>query len=273
MNSNKINEIRGTLDRWYAGETSPDEERVLMEFFATATELPEDLEAERRLFTGMDDVLSEVMDSPVDMPAEYSDRIAAALDAEIAREAHTNRSRASIWRRRILAAGGVAACLLAGWLGFRTLTVPDLPGDTAPRQYAAVRKPTAATTATLAPSVISAAPAEESVAIASASVPASAGKSKPRMARRSAAPVKETTAYVSSGREEVSYWDGDDMYLSPEEEARLLADNYHVIDNEHEANALVSSVFARLEGNVVQESYKMQDISAQYDVEVTKLMN
>ena len=269
MNSNKINEIRGTLDRWYAGETSPDEERGLMEFFATATELPEDLEAERRLFTGMGDVMSEVMDSPVDMPVEYSDRIAAALDAEIAREAHTNRNRASTWRRRILAAGGVAACLLAGWLGFRTVTVPELPGDTVPGQYAAVPKPTV----TPAPSGISAASAEESVAIASASVPASAGKSKPRMARRSAAPVKETAADLSSGREEDSYWDEDDMYLSAEEEARLLADNYHVIDNECEANAFVSSVFARLEGNVVQESYKMQDISAQYDVEMTKLMN
>lgn len=272
MNSNKINEIRGTLDRWYAGETSPDDERVLMEFFATPTELPEDLEAERRLFTGMDDVLSEVMDSPVDVPAEYSDRIAAALKAEIAREAHTNRNRASIWRRRILAAGGVAACLLAGWLGFRTLTVPDLPGDTAPGQYAAVRKPTVTATEPTAATVIRPTAAEESGVIASASVQTSTDKSKSRLKRRSSAPVKETVAAVNREQEEETYWD-DDMYLSAEEEARLLADNYHVIDNECEANAFVSSVFARLEGNVVQESYKMQDISAQYDVEVTKLMN
>jgi len=240
-----------------------------MEFFVTASELPEDLEAEHRLFVGMGDVMSEAMYSPVDMPAEYSERIAEALDAEISREARATRSSASIWRRRILSVGGVAACLLAGWLGFRTLTVPELPGDTAHRQYAAVRKPVV----TPAPTVISAASVDESMAIASASVPASAGKSKPRMTRRSAAPVKETVTDVNRECEEDTYWDDDDMYLSPEEEARLLADNYHVVDNEREANALVSSVFARLEGNVVQESYKMQDISAQYDVEVTKLMN
>ena len=41
---NEYKEIREIIDRWYGGGTTPGEERRLVEFFSSATGLPDDLE-------------------------------------------------------------------------------------------------------------------------------------------------------------------------------------------------------------------------------------
>lgn len=49
----EINYIRGLLDRYYRGETSPEEETILEDFFSDADEsdLPEDIASNKKLFT------------------------------------------------------------------------------------------------------------------------------------------------------------------------------------------------------------------------------
>jgi len=63
------------------------------------------------------------------------------------------------------------------------------------------------------------------------------------------------------------------MYLSEAEEQQLIADNYRVVRDEREADAILSSVFVRLEGSLMEESYRISDINAEYEMEMTKLYN
>lgn len=267
---NRNQEIRDKLDRWYAGVTSPDEERRLKELLATTAPLPADLETERRLFSDM----SEAAVDTVDMPAEYAARIESALEAEIAREATVRRNGTWPWRRRLLTVGGAAACLLAAWFGFRTINGPNIAEENVQVRYANVEKPVANE------KIIAVAPTRENQPGSEQGVsPVRTSSPTHTLAK---APKKEapSTHYGAVSDRRNDEYDNlrdvltdpdDDMYLSPEEESRLIAANYHVVDNEQEAYAMLNSVFGRLEGNVARESYKMQDISTQYEMEVTRV--
>jgi len=102
------NEIRYLLSRWYEGGTTPDEERRLTEFFATAGTLPPDLENERVMFRTID----AVDEQEVEIPEELARRIDNALEVEMARERKTT-SATSRFHRWMIAAGAVAASLAA----------------------------------------------------------------------------------------------------------------------------------------------------------------
>lgn len=279
MTNNREREIREKLDCWYAGVSTPDEERRLMELFAATAALPADLEADRRLFFAIHDA----EEKPVEMPAEYSVRIESALEAEIAREAMARRGSPRLWRRRLLAAGGFAACLLAAWFGFRAI-VPEITKENEREHRANVEMPvkTNEQVAAVAPTAESQSESEQtessSIATKPAPAPLASANAKKSVAHTvqsqqiKAQQVKAPEDYEYGNRGDVTAgWNEEEMYLSPEEEARLTAANYRVVDNEHEAYAIINSVFGRLEGNIARESYKTQDISMQYDMEVSKI--
>ncbi|MDE6393174.1 MAG: hypothetical protein K2L59_07915 [Muribaculaceae bacterium] len=263
---NEYKEIREMIGRWYGGGTTPGEERRLVEFFSSATGLPEDLEAERALFGA----IGEVSDDLPAMPEEYSERVASAVEAEMAKErtAITDRR---LWRRRVIRVCGAAACLLAGILAVRTLTVPghDVSSSgpaLAVNEKSAVSDSDKAEKTEIAVPVCP--PAAHEAIASAAPAPKEkrhrAGSKRATGHRHAARHVDPTSDYAA---------DDTDIYLSEAEEARLLAGNYHVVSDEREAEAIMGSVFARLEGNLAEEAYRVSDINAQYEMEITKLYN
>lgn len=253
-------EIREILERWYAGQTSASEQHRLVEFFSAAEQLPPDMETERAMFLA----LAEAASAESEIPAGLARRIDDAVEAEIARE-RSARSGGMKWRRRLLAACGAAACLMCGWLTLRVVTESDNSG-VSPDAFMAVNvpaSPAAAPEATDTAEDKNEAPSEPvSVAARQQSGRiASAGTRRKLKAVRTEIdrPMEETGDTEEYG------------FLSEAEEARLMADNYHVVEDEREAYAILSSVFARLEGGMVEESYRIGDISDQYEMEMTKL--
>lgn len=263
---NEYNEIREIIDRWYGGGTTPGEERRLVEFFSSATGLPDDLEAERVLFGA----IGRVTDDMPPMPEEYSDRVVSAVEAEMAKERAVAPAR-HVWRRRLIRVCGAAACLLAGILVVRTLTEPGQDVTSSGPALAVNEKSVAANSETVEKpeSAVAVCPPAAQEAIASAApVPQ---ERKHRSGAKRAAVRRHAAPQVDSSSD---YADDDSgIYLSEAEEARLLAGNYHVVSDEREAEAIMGSVFARLEGNMAEEAYRVSDINAQYEMEITKLYN
>ena len=74
--------IRELLDKFYLGETTREEELELTDFFSSATELPAELEADRKVFA----VIAEAQ-AFAEAPADLDAKIMAAID-EASTERH-----------------------------------------------------------------------------------------------------------------------------------------------------------------------------------------
>lgn len=252
-------EIREILDRWYEGLTVPDEERRLLEFFSAERELPEDLEAERNMFRA----IAATDEAETDIPAGLAARIDSALEAEMARERNAVSS-PSKWRLRIAAVCGAAACLMAGWLTIRTL-VGTASGLDNRSERMAVNAPAPVISPVKEAAAYTVEPEAEHTAVSEAKGNV---KAKTVHSARKAAPDRRHSVSDDADTPADEY-----MFLSEAEEEQLIADNYHVVEDEREAYAILNSVFARLEGSMVEENYRIGDISAQYEMEMTKLYN
>ena len=248
---NEYNDIREILNRWYDGNTTPAEQQRLADFFATDRELPADLEMEREMFRAM----AEAGEDYAEMPVEVSERITAALEAEMAGE-RVERRKGFGWRRRAMTACAAAACMAV------ILTIPFLKssdkamiGDKAGMAVSETPDARRASTDTMLfmtpelPRAVAPAVEKESRKLASAQKKASrlAVKCKP----------VETDS-------------DDDLYLSEEEE-RLVAANYHVVTDEREADAILSTVFVRLESGMTEENFRISDVRARYEMEVNDI--
>lgn len=254
-------EIREILDRWYEGLTVPDEERRLSEFFSEDRELPEDLEAERNMFRA----IAAADEAETDIPAGLAARIDSALEAEMARERNAVSS-PSRWRLRITAVCGAAACLMAGWLTIRTL-VGTAPGLDNQSERMAVNAPAPSISPVKEAATYTVEPEPEPEPTA---VSPDKGNVKSKPVYSAPKPVPHKRHLIAA---EADIPADEDMFLSEAEEEQLIADNYHVVEDEREAYAILNSVFARLEGSMVEENYRIGDINAQYEMEMTKLYN
>lgn len=251
---NEYNDIREILNRWYDGNTTLAEQQRLADFFATDRELPADLEMEREMFRAM----AEAGEDYAVMPVEVSERITAALDTEMAGEG-VERRKGSGWRRRAMTACAAAACLAV------VLTMPFLKsgnkamvGDKAGmavRETPDARRASTDTMLFMTPELPRAVAPEvekESRKLASAQ------KKAPRKA------VKHKPVETDSD---------DDLYLSEEEEERLVAANYHVVTDEREADAILSTVFVRLESGMTEENFRISDVKSRYEMEMNDIYN
>lgn len=249
---NEYNDIREILNRWYDGNTTPAEQQRLADFFATDRELPADLEMEREVFCAM----TEAGEDYAEMPLEVSERINAALDAEMAGE-RVERRKGFGWRRRAMTACAAAACMAV------VLTIPFLKsndkamvGDKAGMAVSETPDVRPVSTDTMLfmtpeqPRAVAPAVEKESRKLASVH------KKAPRHA------VKHKPVETDSD---------DDLYLSEEEEERLVAANYHVVTDEREANAILGAVFVRLKSGITEESYKISDVKARYEMEMNDI--
>lgn len=242
MTNEQITHIRKLLDRFYIGETTPEEERTLESLLQTEEELPADLMAERRLFASL---------SP-EIPEETASRIEDALEAEMARERRAFASR----RKRWLFAGVAAACLVLVALGINlipTVPGPELQGGQV--QLAEGERE-----------------ADNEKMVASGSLPASdslifaaiAQSVEPRgtsHASKAAASKGHQSAKAEIGEKTES----EDKGMSHSDESRdeyydYIAANYRVIDDPQEARYLVCELFASIENNLVIERSRVVDV-------------
>lgn len=249
-------EIRGLLDRWYAGETTPDDERRLAGLLAAAgAELPADLAADSVLFTEMTQLKSEEM--PV--PADLDRRIDSAIEREMSGAAGFGKA---VRRRRIAAdiAGAAAVCAVVAGV-FLNMPRTDAPEGIASAVSPKIERILNDTAAAI--EAIAVAPQAEIKPETLASVD---DVRNHKNVKRRKAVMKKSTVDEEYNEE----YDEDD-FLDPEERERLLAANYRIVESEAEADMIISSVFDRMESRVSREGMMISNICEQYSAQISDL--
>lgn len=89
--------IRHLLDRYYNGDASPEEIRRIKSYFASAADIPADLEADRRIFAAMSGI------DDIEVPAHLESDIRAAIAAQ----SRAKRPAVAAW----MAVAGIAAAV------------------------------------------------------------------------------------------------------------------------------------------------------------------
>lgn len=253
MNKQKETEIRRLLDRYYEGQTSVDEERRLYSLLTADDDLPEDLKADREVIKA----LSEYPE--VDIPEETEMKLIGRLEQEMARE----RLRA-VWRKRIITSVVVAASLIAAWIGIRML-IPSAHNDSIEPLLTDIGKKETLisdTSITI-----------NHLAVASEGNINNQSFSKSLESREQAIRVNKKNNGTTVGtKHSVNEKSNEELiYLSYEEEKELEAANYHVVNDEREAYAIMNAVFLRMDGNIQESDYRIEDISEKYERVATKL--
>lgn len=249
---NEYNDIREILNRWYDGNTTPAEQQRLADFFATDRVLPADLEMEREMFRAM----TEAGEDYAEMPLEVSRSINAALEVEMAREREPQRKGFG-WRRRAMTACAAAACMAV------VLTIPFLKSDD---KAMVGDKPGMALSET--PDARRA--STDTMLFMTPELPRAVAPAVEKESRKLASAQKKASRHAVK-RKPVETDSDDDLYLSEEEEERLVAANYHVVTDEREANAILGAVFVRLKSGITEESYKISDVKARYEMEMNDI--
>lgn len=251
MTMNEYNDIREILNRWYDGNTTPAEQQRLADFFATDRELPADLEMEREMFRTM----TEAGEDYAEMPHDVSERINAAIEAEMAGERGPQRKGFG-WRRRAMTACAAAACMAV------VLTIPFLKSSD---KAMVGDKPGMALSETPDAGPIS----TDTMLFMTPEQPRAVAPAVEKESRKLASAQKKSSRKAVKCKPVET--DDDDLYLSEEEEERLVAANYHVVTDEREANAILGAVFVRLKSGMTEESYKISDVKARYEMEMNDI--
>lgn len=249
---NEYNDIREILNRWYDGNTTPAEQQRLADFFATDRELPSDLEMEREMFRAM----TEAGEDYAEMPHDVSERINAAIEAEMVEERGPQRKGFG-WRRRAMTACAAAACMAV------VLTIPFLKSDD---KAMVGDKPGMALSETPDAGPVS----TDTMLFMTPEQPRAVAPAVEKESRKLASTQKKTSRHAVK-RKPVETDSDDDLYLSEEEEESLVAANYHVVTDEREANAILGAVFVRLKSGITEESYKISDVKARYEMEMNDI--
>lgn len=248
---NEYSDIREILNRWYDGNTTPAEQQRLADFFATDRELPADLEMEREMFRAM----AEAGEDYAEMPHDVSERINAAIEAEMAGERGPQRKGFG-WRRRAMTACAAAACMAV------VLTIPFLKSSD---KAMVGDKPGMALSETPDAGPIS----TDTMLFMTPEQPRAVAPAVEKESRKLASAQKKSSRKAVKCKPVET--DDDDLYLSEEEEERLVAANYHVVTDEREANAILGAVFVRLKSGMTEESYKISDVKARYEMEMNDI--
>lgn len=249
---NEYKDIREILNRWYDGNTTPAEQQRLADFFATDRELPADLEMEREMFRAM----TEAGEDYAEMPLEVSRSINAALDTEMARERGPQRKGFG-WRRSAMTACAAAACMAV------VLTIPFLKSDD---KAMVGDKPGMALSETPDAGPVS----TDTMLFMTPEQPRAVAPAVEKESRKLASAQKKSSRKAVKCKPVETDGD-DDLYLSEEEEERLVAANYHVVTDEREANAILSTVFVRLESGMTEENFRISDVRTRYEMEMNDI--
>ena len=82
-----IDEIKRLLDAYYEGNTSIEQEKLLCDFFATATDIPAELEPDRELFV----TLQAATETDIDIPSDLEQRLISHIDKLEAKGIHSRK--------------------------------------------------------------------------------------------------------------------------------------------------------------------------------------
>ncbi len=112
-----IDEIKMLLEAYYDGKTSIGQEKLLCDFFGSACEIPEDLEADRQLFNA----LCAVDLAKVAVPEDLKERITTHIGNLESRERRSGKG----WIKRFAVISVAASVILIIALGLRFISVND----------------------------------------------------------------------------------------------------------------------------------------------------
>ena len=268
------NHLRELLAKWYAGTSTRNDEWELALLLSAATSLPDDIEADKRVFLSFEKALS----ANTPMPEKYSVRIADALENEIAREQSERRD--TIFPRKchrllIRLAVACSLLLLAGfsWKWFtRDSSSPVAEPSTQTATPAAVA--IATPNRVISPESSS----EESDKTAAPSIKETSGKQK--VSRKSyKSNSQESTLIAKTGVDSPYdyYPDNDDsgkgdepIELLPEEQA-LASANYRIVYDTREAEEILEAVLSRLDRNMELEAMRLSKIESQQESEIARI--
>lgn len=254
MTMNEYNDIREILNRWYGGHSTPAEQQRLADFFVSDKALPADLEMEREMFRAMTEARADY----AEMPLEVSERINAALEAEMAGE-RVKRRKGFGWRWRAMTTCAAAACMAV------VLTIPFLKSSDK-----AMVGDKAGMAVSETPDVRPA--STDTMLFMTPELPRAVAPAVEKESRKLASVHKKAARHAVK-REPVDTDSDDDLYLSEEEEERLVAANYHVVTDEREADAILSTVFVRLESGMTEENFRISDVRTRYEMELDDIYN
>lgn len=249
-------EIRGLLDRWYAGETTPDDERRLAGLLASAgSDLPADLAAESALFAEMTQLKSE----ETSVPEDFDRRIDSALEREMSGAAGFE---TALRRHRLVAgiAGAAAVCaVVAGvFLHMPRAGAPEGIASSVSPKIERILNDTAA--------------AVEAMAVTpQAEIKPETLASVDNVRKHKSVKSRKAVVKKSTDEEEYDETVAEDDFLDPEERERLLAANYRIVENEAEADMIISSVFDRMESRVSREGMMISNICERYSAQISDL--
>lgn len=78
-----VDEIRLLLGKFYEGETSFEEERLLVDFFATCSDVPKDLKVDKAVFAELSGI---DMGDDVAIPDGFAEELCDAIEKEIQKQ-------------------------------------------------------------------------------------------------------------------------------------------------------------------------------------------
>lgn len=124
MNKAKLENL---LEAYYNGETTVEEEKRLIDYFATATDIPAEFEADKGVFTALG-----CFGNDAEMPDTLGDKLdawmAEELDKEEVKRTPNKRIKLHVFRRITIA----AAATIALFIGLKFIVEPN----TSPRHIA-----------------------------------------------------------------------------------------------------------------------------------------
>lgn len=138
MSANNLSEIRNLLSKYYDGTTTEAEELTLREYFTSSVDIPDDLEADRQLFSKL------ASTAEPELPFDLDERLQAKIDEWEAAEkcATATRKRIRLPRPGIIT-GIAASLLLLLSIGFYFMrpVQPAAPSEPTPEEvYAQTEK-------------------------------------------------------------------------------------------------------------------------------------
>lgn len=267
-NENRYNRIRYLVARWYEGSTTFSEEDDLKRLLKESDHLPADLEGDKLLICGLDDLAI----AEINIPEEYSSRINSALEKEMARSGFF-RVRRFLWAAAsvaVLALGGLLILRTSeksgvktgeGFISELTIGLPSLEEDTLLKGHSLELNSGQSGHVAYIPS--------SGVKSSGYGTLKTLGYETPEKSIRQ----KERKTSVASNYSDGSYEPDDEDSSTQELEERLLSSNYRVIRNEEEAADIINSVFGQLEANIEMEKSKVNKITLDYDSQMINLFD
>ena len=116
-----IDEIKRLLDAYYEGNTSIEQEKLLCDFFATATDIPAELEPDRELFV----TLQAATETDIDIPSDLEQRLISHIDKLEAKETDSRKK----WIKPFAVISAAASIIILFVIALRFIPGEQFPNE------------------------------------------------------------------------------------------------------------------------------------------------